>query len=264
MCVSFMLLWLICWVCCSIVPGTVVHWGVDSVFFFPLVVAFFFCPPLPSLCCPSPLTYACIPYSRVLVLLVSLSSPPPHSLLSPHHRPPHPLMDQLPPSLAGTPCRTVWRRSIRQSNPESLHSGHSGDRWVTRRGSGFPETSPPVLGRRCASARITDFLKLHFPCIGLKPCTAYDRKVWLSKWCYNYRLDTFFVIFFTNLLFFCFFFHQKVTPEKALVMWTEKNKLVLGFHLFKTQKWPLFLYTGSTFPPLVSQNNLMKLFLSSL
>lgn len=60
------------------------------------------------------------------------SSLPPHSHLSPHPLPPRPLTDPLPPSLAGTLCRTVWRRSIRQSNPESLPSGHSGDRWVTR------------------------------------------------------------------------------------------------------------------------------------
>lgn len=129
--------------------------GVDSVFFFPFffTLLFFFCPPPPFLFLPS-CTPTCIPHAWVLVLLspphphlpasllCNSSSLPPRSRLFPHPLPPRPLTDPPPPSLAGTPCRTVWRRSIRQSNPESLPSGRSGDRWVTRgEGWGCRETS---------------------------------------------------------------------------------------------------------------------------
>lgn len=58
------------------------------------------------------------------------SCPHLHSVFTPHPPPPRPLTDPPPPSLAGTPCRTVWRKSIRQSNPESLPSGPSRERWV--------------------------------------------------------------------------------------------------------------------------------------
>lgn len=129
-------------------------WGVDGVFFFP-VSPCFFCffvfvhpPSLISFALPSPFLYHLMPAHLIfgcwyVWFCPTPSSPPPHSLLSPHPLPLHLLMEPLPPSLAGTPCRTVWRRSIRQSNPESLLSGHSGDRWVTR--GDDSGARPPVL-----------------------------------------------------------------------------------------------------------------------
>lgn len=109
--------------------------GVDGVFFFPFFSPCCFSFVLPPFLFLPSCTPTCIPHARVLVLLVpppphlpasllcNPSSLPPRSRLFPHPLPPRPLTDPLPPSLAGTPCRTVWRRSIRQSNPESLPSG---------------------------------------------------------------------------------------------------------------------------------------------
>lgn len=91
-------------------------------FFSPPFHCFVFVPP-PNFC----LHTSCLGAGT----LFNPSSLPPRSHLFPLLPPPRPLTDPLPPSSAGTPCRTVWRRSIRQSNPESLPSGHSGDRWVT-------------------------------------------------------------------------------------------------------------------------------------
>lgn len=145
--------------CC--LPGFVVCFKVLMlVFFFPFSLCCFCPSPLPH---PVHQTSACIPHARVLVLCSPCdpSSLPPHSHLFPHPPLPRPLTDPLPQSLAGTPCRTVWRRSIRQSNPESLPSGHSGDRWVTRRkGLGARR---PLLIRACTSfcvavsARLSQF-----------------------------------------------------------------------------------------------------------
>lgn len=94
--------------------------------YFPLSYMFFVCfYPSP---CPSPAVLSLC--SSGFVPGVCPSFPRPRSVLSPHPPPPRPLTDPLPQSLAGTPCRTVWRKSIRQSNPESLPSGPSRERWV--------------------------------------------------------------------------------------------------------------------------------------
>lgn len=94
--------------------------------YFPLSYVFFVCF-YPSHC-PSPAVLSLC--SSGFVPGVCPSFPRPRSVLSPHPPPPRPLTDPPPPSLAGTLCRTVWRKSIRQSNPESLPSGPSRERWV--------------------------------------------------------------------------------------------------------------------------------------
>lgn len=78
--------------------------------------------------CPSPAVLSLC--SSGFAPGVCPSFPRPRSVLSPHPPPPRPLTDPPPPSLAGTLCRTVWRKSIRQSNPESRPSGPSRERWV--------------------------------------------------------------------------------------------------------------------------------------
>lgn len=156
------------WLQCCL-PCFVVCFKVLTVSFsFPchlvvLVFPFFFSIILPSSFPNTPI-YVCIPYLILgagTLLISHTSCPLQCSLLSPLPLPLH-LTDPLPPSLAGTPCRTVWRRSIRQSNPESLPSGHSGDRWVTTEdGSGARRRSLiRAYTSSCvhASARVTEFL----------------------------------------------------------------------------------------------------------
>lgn len=115
----------------------------DGVSLFSLVICVF------CLFLPFPLSLSCRP---VPVFLwgcvcpgVCPSFPRPRSVLSPHPPPPRPLTDPLPQSLAGTPCRTVWRKSIRQSNPESLPSGPSRERWV------WPVRDQATLLHLCAA-----------------------------------------------------------------------------------------------------------------
>lgn len=140
-CAVFHALWcaLRCWWCLFLSFVTM------FVFCFCLLCSPVLCYPHlpPSL--PHTPSHTCILDCRVLVLLPNPSSPP-HSVLSSHTLTLHPLTDPIPPSLAGTPCRTVWRRSISQSNPESLPSGHSRDRWVTR-GVDLGTRTPPLLSR---------------------------------------------------------------------------------------------------------------------
>lgn len=100
--------------CC--LPGFVVCFKVLMVSFsFPFHFVDFapspLTPPSPphthlSLCTPTP---ACILHAWVPVLWspCNPSSPPPRSHLFPHPPLPRPLTDPPPPSLAGTPCRTV-------------------------------------------------------------------------------------------------------------------------------------------------------------
>lgn len=165
---AFMLIGLMCWVGFSVV--FLALWCALRCWrclFLSLVILLFlsspssfqlFFPP------PSPIHQSMSVYLILgagTLLISHTSCPLQCSLLSPLPLPLH-LTDPLPPSLAGTPCRTVWRRSIRQSNPESLPSGHSGDRWVTTEdGSGARRRSLiRAYTSSCvhASARVTEFL----------------------------------------------------------------------------------------------------------
>ncbi len=118
------------WSIVVLVAVLMLLWGVWwCLFLFPchLCLLFVFTLPYPSHH-PSPAVLAlCL---SGFVPGVCPSCPRLHSVLSPSPPPPRLLTDPPPPSLAGTPCRTVWRKSIRQSNPESLPSGPSRERWV--------------------------------------------------------------------------------------------------------------------------------------